>query len=326
MQIQWFPGHMHKARLQIQQSLPKVDLIIDVLDSRIPFSSENPMLAELCGDKPCLKVLAKSDLADPERTDQWQSCLEKSPNVRVRAVSVLERGSIRKLTELCVKMLPRKGTGSRITTMIVGIPNVGKSTLINILASRTIAKTGNQPAVTKAQQRINIGDGITLLDTPGVLWPNLENKNSGLRLAATGAIKDTAMDYSDVAFFAAEYLLKHYPQGLIDRYAIQRLPDEPLELLEIVGRHKGCLRKGGVVDLDRVSRIFLHELRSGNLGRVTLETPDIVEQEKCQTAELRLENAANKRRRDLKRKTAFKEKQAAGKPRRDRGSRRAPHQ
>ncbi len=180
MSIQWYPGHMHKAQLKIQQALTKVDLLIELLDARIPFSSENPMLATLRGDKPCLKVLSKSDLADPALTARWQAHLERQTGVWVRAITTAQAGTIARLTGVCQKMLPRRGgLGKPIRTMIVGVPNVGKSTVINILAGRNVAKTGNEPAITKNQQQVKIGTGILLLDTPGILWPNVENENSG---------------------------------------------------------------------------------------------------------------------------------------------------
>src|SRR5512136_1772670 len=212
MLIQWYPGHMHKASKEIKAILPQVDLIIEILDTRIPFSSQNPMLTTLRGDKPCIKILSKSDLADPAITQQWQAYLEQEQGVKTLAVTIEQPEKIRQLPDLCHKMLPAKASSSRLLhTLIMGIPNVGKSTLINILARRVIAKTGNEPAITKMQQRIDIGNGIILLDTPGMLWPNVENKNSGYRLATTGAIKDTAISHENVAFFAAEYLLQHYP-------------------------------------------------------------------------------------------------------------------
>ncbi|MGI9285623.1 MAG: ribosome biogenesis GTPase YlqF, partial [Pseudomonadales bacterium] len=211
MQIQWYPGHMHKAKKEIATTLPKVDLIIEVLDARIPFSSENPMLAKLRGNKPCIKVLNKSDLADPATTQLWQSYLEQERGVKTLALSTAEPEKMRRLPDLCHKIAAEKRSSVKdIQAMIMGIPNVGKSTLINTLVGKTIAQTGNEPAVTKAQQRIALPNGITLLDTPGLLWPNLENKNSGYRLAAIGSIKDTALDHSDVAFFAAAYPLQAY--------------------------------------------------------------------------------------------------------------------
>jgi ribosome biogenesis GTPase A len=280
MTIQWFPGHMHKAQLQIQKTLPKVDVVIEMLDARIPFSSENPLLASLRGDKPCLKVLSKSDLADPARTALWQAHFESQTGVRARPITTKQAGTIVRLTDVCHKMVPhRGGLGKPLRTMIVGIPNVGKSTLINILAGRKLAKTGNEPAITKNQQSINIGTNIVLLDTPGVLWPNVENESSGYRLAATGAIKETALEYADVAFFVAGFLLQHYPEALAERYALDTMPVDQVSLLDAIGKKRGCLRKGGVIDYDRTSRIFVNDLRSGTLGLITFETPEMIAQE-----------------------------------------------
>ena len=308
MQIQWFPGHMHKARKQIAEMLPKVDLFIELLDARIPFSSENPMLAEIRGDKPCLKLLAKSDLADPERTTQWQSYLEKQQNVRAKPITSKEPAKLRGITQVCRNMLPNK-QNKTITAMIVGIPNVGKSTLLNILVGRNVAKTGNEPAITKGQQKYNIGNGIVVFDTPGVLWPNVENKNSGFRLATTGAVRDTAMDYADVAVFAAAYLIQDYPTRVMQRYSLETIPNEPVVLLEEIGRRRGCLSKRGMIDYDRVSRILLNELRSGLLGPMTLETPAMMEQEKAELVVRQAEKAVSRQNRKQERLTRFKASQ-----------------
>ena len=308
MQIQWFPGHMHKARVEIQNTLPKVDILIEVLDARIPYSSENPMLAELRGNKPCLKVLTKSDLADPEMTEAWQAYFREDDSIRAKSVTSKEVSTIRRLKGSIGQMLPDK---SSTTTMVVGIPNVGKSTIINILAGRKVAKTGNEPAVTKMQQRINIGDGITLLDTPGVLWPNVENINSGYRLGLLGSIKDTAVEYADIGFFGARYLLEHHKQRVVDRFELEEPFESDIEMIEAIGRRRGCLGKSGVVDIDRVSRILVNEVRSGSLGRMTLETPEIMRLEKVQTAKQQEERAAKKAEKDAKRKKRFKAKQRA---------------
>ena len=289
MQIQWFPGHMHKARLQIEALLPTVDLFIEVLDARIPYSSENPLLREIRGETPGLKILNKSDLADPVQTRIWQEHLEQSRTIRARAVSSKEAGTIRKLTAVCRELLP--GNKPTLNAMIVGVPNVGKSTVINILAGRKIAKTGNEPAVTRGQQKVRIGDGLYLYDTPGMLWPNVENPQSGYRLAATGAIKDTAIDYADIGFFAAGFMLENYPDGLRERYEIDELPEDTMSFMEEIGRKKGCLRKGGIVDLDRISRIFLTELRAGQCGRVSFETPSMAEAEIAAVLQKREEKA-----------------------------------
>lgn len=307
MTIQWFPGHMHKAQLKIRETLPKIHMLIEILDARIPFSSQNPMLAELRGDKPCLKVLSKSDLADPTWTAQWQARLEQQNGVRARAITTAQTGTIARLTDVCHKMLPEMAEkGTAIRTMVVGVPNVGKSTLINTLAGRKVARTGNEPAITKQQQQIDIGRGIVLLDTPGVLWPNVENKNSGYRLAVTGAVRDTAIEYADIAYFAAGYLLQYYAEALAERYALEETPADQIALLDAIGKKRGCLKKGGVVDYDRTSRIFINDLRAGALGPITYETPDMVEQELVADAEAKAKKLEKQQTRKEERKADFK--------------------
>lgn len=278
--IQWFPGHMHKARKEIEEVIPQIDVIIEVLDARIPFSSENPLISSLRSDKPCVKVLNKRDLADPELTQLWIDHFEQESGVKAMAITTSNPQEVHKIMELCRKLAPhREDMGKNIRTMIMGIPNVGKSTIINSLAGRTIAQTGNQPAVTRRQQRINLQNGIVLSDTPGILWPKVENPHSGFRLAATGAIKDTAMEYDEVAFYTVEYLAAHYPERLKERYKLDELPETEVELMETIGSKRGCLRAGGRVDLHKASEILLHELRDGTLGQITLELPDMITQE-----------------------------------------------
>jgi ribosome biogenesis GTPase A len=269
---------MHKASKELRACLPKVDLVIEIIDARIPFSSQNPMLAAIRADKPCIKLLNKADLADPIVTQIWQDYLEQQQNTKTLAVTNSQPEKLRAVIELCHKMLPHK-QDKQIQVLIMGIPNVGKSTTINILANRIVAKTGNEPAVTKMQQRIDIGNNIILLDTPGLLWHNIENKNSGYRLAATGAIKDTAIGHEDIASFAAEYLLQHYPQLIKTRFQLTDLPENEESLFAIIGKQRGCLRAGGRVDMDKVAKIILAELRSGQLGRISLELPQMMEQE-----------------------------------------------
>lgn len=306
MTIQWYPGHMHKAQKQIKEALPKVDLLIEVLDARIPFSSENPAIKTLRQDKPCIKVLSKTDLADPLLTAQWQEFFEKEKNVKTLAITTEEPAKMKVLIELSRKMLPNINQDIRtIHTMIVGIPNVGKSTLINILAGKIIAKTGNEPAVTKSQQRINLGNGIMLMDTPGILWPKVENPKSSYRLAASGAIKDTAMEYDDVAFFVADYLLKHYPELLIQRFELKHLPATELEFLELAAARRGCFRAGGRINLHKISEILVNELRSGMLGRITLETPAMAIAEMQEVEDAKAAKAAAEK----ARKEAFKNRQ-----------------
>ncbi|UUM32426.1 ribosome biogenesis GTPase YlqF [Vibrio japonicus] len=278
--IQWFPGHMHKARKEIEEAIPQVDVIIEVLDARIPFSSENPMISQLRGEKPVVKVLNKRDLADPELTQLWIDHFEQEKNVKAMAITTSNPQEVHKILDLCRKLAPhREEIGKNIRTMIMGIPNVGKSTIINTLAGRVIAQTGNQPAVTRRQQRINLQNGIVLSDTPGILWPKVENPHSGFRLAATGAVKDTAMEYDEVAFYTVEYLAKAYPERLKERYQIEELPETDIELMEEIGRRRGALRAGGRVDLHKCSEILLHELRNGTLGQLTLELPEMITQE-----------------------------------------------
>ncbi len=271
--IQWFPGHMFKASKEFRKILPQVDLVIEVLDARLPGSSENPMLKTLRRDKPCVKLLNKSDLSDPDRLDAWIESLERLDRVKTLVCSSADN-AIAGLPAICRSLVPRRDNRSQmIYAMITGIPNVGKSTLINRLAGRSIAKTGNEAALTRMQQRIEISEELTLIDTPGMLWRNIENENSGYRLAATGAIRDTALDLQSVASFIAEFLLEAYPERAIQRYDIEALPQSDIELLEAIGRKRGCIVAGGRVDLEKVSRLLINELRSGELGGLCLETP-----------------------------------------------------
>ncbi|MBL1261825.1 MAG: ribosome biogenesis GTPase YlqF [Thiotrichaceae bacterium] len=276
MAVTWYPGHMHKAQKLIKEVMPQVDLVIEVMDARIPFSSENPVVKELRGPRPCLKVLNKSDLADPAVTAEWLQYFSQQKDVRAIALTTTRKGETRKILGLCREMVPlRVQRGEPVRTMVMGIPNVGKSTLINALAGRAIAKVGDEPAVTKQQQRISLGNGIVLSDTPGILWPRMEDQNSGHRLAVTGAIKNAAITFEDIAVYAGEFLLQHYPQALMTRYKLNELPAEATELIEGIGRKRGCLRPGGVLDLHKAAEILLKELRAGKLGGISLETPAI---------------------------------------------------
>lgn len=280
MSINWFPGHMHKARKEINKVMKQVDVVIEVLDARIPFSSSNPLIDKLKGEKPCIKILNKVDLADREVTKLWQAYFEQDSHVKTIALNANQDGRKSTLTSLCRKLAPHKVDSDKaLNAMIMGIPNVGKSTLINALAGKAIAKVGNEPAVTKRQQKIDLGNGIVLSDTPGILWPKLEPVSCGFRLAATGAIKDTAMEYEEVAMFALEYFRHAYPEALKTRFKLDDLSGSDVELLERVGRKRGCLRAGGVVDLYQASTVVMQDFRSGKLGSITLETPEMKEQE-----------------------------------------------
>ncbi len=303
MAIQWYPGHMFKASKEIKQSLPLVDLVIEIIDARIPYSSQNPALAQLRGDKPCIRVLSKSDLADPELTRQWQDYLEQEKGVKTLALTTEEPDKLRQVTDLCLKLIPRDNIAEKpVRALIMGIPNVGKSTLINHLAGRIIAKTGNEPAVTKAQQRIRLKEGVTLFDTPGVLWPKVHNDNSSYRLAATGAIKDTVVKYEEVAHYTLEYLMQAYPENIKQRYQIDQLPDCAYELMGLIGKKRGCLRAGGHVEMDKAAKIILKEYRAGLLGRITLETPAMMEKELVEVMKALEEKAEKDRLRKEKRK------------------------
>ncbi len=287
--IQWFPGHMNKARNEVKEIMPQMDVVIEVIDARIPYSSENPMVAALRGEKPVIKILNKADLADPELTQLWMAHLEAQDGVKAIACDDNKADDVKRIIALCKTMVPNKvGTGRQIKAMIMGIPNVGKSTLINTLAGRAVAKTGDEPAVTKSQQLIKIDDDIMLYDTPGMLWPKVENSNSGYRLAATGGIRDTAFDFDDVAGYTAEYLLRAYPELLKARYKIEDLPETDWEFFEVAGRNRGCVRAGNKIDTYRMSEILINELRSGTLGRISMETPEMREAEEAVVAEQRL--------------------------------------
>jgi len=297
--INWFPGHMHKARKDIAEVMPLVDIIIEVLDARIPFSSENPLVPELRGDTPCIKLLNKADLADPETTALWVAHMEKERGIKALPVSQKQPDQIRQLLHLCETMLPHRNLNKRaVRAMIMGVPNVGKSTIINILAGRTIARTGNEAGITKAQQKIKLDNNILLTDTPGFLWPKLSPPSCAYRLAVTAAIKDTVFDYADIAVFAANYLMHAYPAALKERYRIENLPDSDIEILDAIGVQRGCIRKGGSVDLQKVSALFITELRAGLLGPISFETPSMIEEEERDEKEAQAEKARAKEEHD----------------------------
>ena len=294
MSIQWYPGHMRKASNEMIETLPLVNVVIEVLDARIPYSSSNPFIHELSSDKPHIKLLNKTDLADASITKQWQDYFEQQKNTKTLGLDLKNYDPSKQIIDLINKLSPQR-EGRNTLAMVTGIPNVGKSSLINCLAGKHITRTGDEPAVTKGQQRINLRNGIMLLDTPGILWPKIENPESSYRLATTGAIKDTAFSYEDLAFFAADFLLKQYPDRLQDRFKLDRLPHTEIEFLEVVGAQRGCLRAGGRVDLERVSTIFINELRAGVFGPLGFETPAMVELEMQHVATLKAEKEAREK-------------------------------
>jgi len=281
--IQWYPGHMVKARRELAALIPSQDVIIEVLDARMPAASENPVVAELRKQKPCIKVLSKSDLADPAVTSAWLAHYHSPPSrdtaerlgrVVAFASSTDRPAEIRThIPELCSQLGLQHRPARPLRALIVGIPNVGKSTFINTLMGRSVATVGDKPAVTKAQQQVVLKSGMVLSDTPGILWHKIEDEEAGLRLAMGGSIPDTAIEYLDVATFAARFLLARYPQSLLSRYKLAEPPPSPEALLAEIGRRRGCLRAGGKIDLHKASEILVHELRSGLLGRMSFEAP-----------------------------------------------------
>jgi len=274
MTIRWFPGHMGKALEQIQDLIKRVDVVIEVLDARLPYSSANHKLQELRRTKPWIKVLNKHDLADPAVTKAWVREFELQTGVRALPMSAKKHADTKPLIRLCQTMAPKRGKpGFPVRVMVVGIPNVGKSTLINTLAGRNMARVGDRPAVTTTTQMIDLRNGVVLNDTPGVLWPDMSDQDGAYRLATSGAIGANAMDSTEVGFFAGAFLMARYPELLKARYELQDLPPTPHDLIVAVGRRLGCLAGGGEVDLTRASEALLRELRGGKLGRISLEEP-----------------------------------------------------
>ena len=294
MAIQWYPGHMHKAQKQVREAASQIDLYIEVLDARLPYSSQNPMIAELRGNKPNIKVLTKTDLADTKMTELWQQHFEQEAGVKTLLVSNDHNSKAKILPDLCRKLLPDSNQFKTINAMILGIPNVGKSTLINTLAGRSIAKVGNEPAVTKGQQKINLRNGIMLWDTPGMLWPKVENEHSAYRLGVSGAIKDTAMEYEDIAFYAIGFLQRHYPEQLQERYQLEEIFESEIENLEAIAKRRACVRAGGRADLHKVSELLIKDLRGGVIGEITLETPDMIAKELIEVERKKAEKEAQK--------------------------------
>ena len=303
MAINWFPGHMHKARKEIKKVMPQMDLIIEVVDARIPFSSENPLVPSLRGDTPLIKVLNKRDLADPVITEQWLAWLERERGVRAVTLTHNQRQEALGILKLAEEMTPgHDRQKSALRVMILGIPNVGKSTLINTLAGRPAAKTGNEPAVTRAQQAIKLPDNVLLYDTPGFLWPKLSPVQCGYRLAITGAIRSAVLDFEDVALFEADYLIAHYPELVVNRYGLDETPVDGLALMDAIAVKRRFLGRGGVPDLHKVSEVLLNELRAGTLGRISLETPDMVEQELVEAQAREQAEAEERAKKDEQRK------------------------
>ena len=280
-EIQWFPGHMKKTQELIAENIKLVDLIIEVLDARIPLSSQNPLLQEIIGDKPKLIALTKSDLA--ANLDLWLKYFS-SKNIAAVAIDSIKGAGIKTLIAAAKKIaqpkthkLEKFGAKPRSArAMIVGIPNVGKSTLINRLAGVNRAKAENRPAVTRSKQWIKIDNGLDLLDTPGILYHKFEDENIALKLAWTYAINDDVLDIEQTVYKLLETLAAKFPNGLIERYKLENLPSAGHEILNLIGKKRGCIRKGGEVDIEKTARLILSEFRAGKIGKVNLDDLPII--------------------------------------------------
>lgn len=279
MTIQWFPGHMAKAKREVTEKLKLIDIVFELVDARIPISSRNPLIDEIVANKPRIILLNKADMADPDVTKQWIDffaaqqidaiAIDSQSGTGVKQIVAVAKEKLRpKFEKMIAKGIKRPRA---MRALIVGIPNVGKSTLINRLAGKHIAKTGDTPGVTKAQQWIKVGKELELLDTPGILWPKFEDEEVGYKLATTGAIKDTILNLQDVAVYALRFLSTHYPDRLKERYALADIPEDIVQLFDDIGKKRGCLAAGGVVDYDKVAELVLRDIRTEKLGRLSFD-------------------------------------------------------
>ncbi|AAZ98073.1 GTPase [Thiobacillus denitrificans ATCC 25259] len=279
MVIQWFPGHMTTARKKAAETMAQIDVVVEVLDARLPEAGCNPMIHELRAhrQRPCLKVLNKVDLADPAVTRAWLDHYNRQPGVMAVAISAKKAADVAKLSALAQKLAPHRDDAFKpLRLMIMGIPNVGKSTLMNTWVKRRVAAVGDEPAVTKSQQRINLSPRLILVDTPGMTWPKIEHDADGFMLAASHAIGRNAVIDEEVAVFLAAILLERYPALLRARYGFDVEGLDATGVVEAVAKKRGCLLKGrgGELDLEKAAMILLTDYRSGALGRISLETPD----------------------------------------------------
>ncbi len=281
MNIQWYPGHMTKTRRQMEADLKLVDAVCELVDARIPISSRNPDIAAICGSKPRMVILNRLDLADPDATVRWVNYFKKQGMIAVPTDCKSRKGiaaftpAVRQLLQEKIQRNAAKGMTKALRIMIVGIPNVGKSTLINQISGRKGAKAENRPGVTRGKQWVTVDKDLLLLDTPGILWPKFEDPHVGLMLAYTGAVKEDVIDIEQLSCNLMELLWQRYPDKVKERYGIDCPADTPAwELLEAAGRKRGFLLSGGEIHTERMAKVLLDEFRSGKLGRFTLEEPE----------------------------------------------------
>lgn len=277
-QVQWYPGHMTKAKRAMQEDIKLVDLVIEILDARVPVSGRNPDIDELAKNKLRLLILNKADLAEEKATRAWVSYFQ-SMGYFVTTADARSRGNVSKIQSVIAEVCKEKTERDRkrgilnrpVRAMVVGIPNVGKSTFINSFAGKAAAKTGNKPGVTKGNQWIHLNKQVELLDTPGILWPKFEDEQVGIKLALIGSINDEILDQKELAVELINILTRSYPEALKDRYGIATDNLGSYEILEAIGQVRGCLMKGSEVDTDKAARILMDDFRSGRLGRITLD-------------------------------------------------------
>ncbi|MEL0613512.1 ribosome biogenesis GTPase YlqF [Marinomonas arenicola] len=295
MSVQWYPGHMNKARREIEEVMTQVDIVIEVLDARIPDSSQNPMLNTLRGVVPVLRLLNKKDLADRDRLALWLDHWRGSETVMAHPFSTQDKADVGKISQWVSQMVPHRGTAEKpIRAMIAGIPNVGKSSLMNALLGRRVAKVGDEPAVTKAQQKLKVTNGFQLLDTPGILWPKIENPDASYRLAVTGAVRATAINYEDVAVVGLKFFITDYAAALQARYKLKELSTDPVEVLKVIGSKRGALRAGGKIDMHKAAEVFLNDVRTGAIGPYVMETPEMIAHEEQLVEEAKAKKEAER--------------------------------